>query len=707
MNEFFVGQFRVDMGRSQIVDQDAIVSMEPRVLQVLLILAEHQGEVVTHQQILDKVWKDVSVAPNTLQRCITQLRKAMGDSAKDQQVIETHPKVGYSLIANVSWQQHLTSGHNSTPPLKPGTREKIFNGSYGLLALGAFAGILVAILLLVLNSVGEGRANSSLPLSKLTALTTTDKKEYAPTFSPDGRYIAFQRYVGFCENELWAKDLQKNREYLLTKTSGIYGTPSWSPNGQYLAFSNVTHCSMTSDFQGCRDIRTLNFALAKSEPQEPLIVMPCNGEDYRAAVWIENERIAFFEENKDESQRVLGLNLKDGAVETLYSSRQIEFDSLSYSRSLNTLAITQHNLELESSMVLLDLKDNSSHQVVLNPPENYASIVSWYAEWHPTEARLIAARGNSVFEIDTNGEFTQHSVPTMQAIADPVFHPNGESIVASMGIFDKDIQLVEWEENIELVKNYKIETIHRSIVTEREAKFEPHGNRIAYISETSGLQQIWLTEINQITSSPISEPMQLSQLSDNPQIHAFVWSYDGRLIIALVDGQLRILNLDGQMTNIDTDYRVLDIYQAHQEDEVLLEILEGQQEKIISLNIKSMHRRDYYQGEVSWAQLTSSGELYISNKGKRIFQWKNNIAQPLANTQSLRFSAIFLSNNNQLLLNDDDNVLWLYDLDSASMKKLFRINQPLKHIDSIDFEQRKLLITTVASTKKEIVLFHR
>ncbi len=66
MKEFFVGQFRVDMGRSQIVDKDAIVSMEPRVLQVLLILAEKQGNVVTHQQLLDRVWKDVSVAPNTL-----------------------------------------------------------------------------------------------------------------------------------------------------------------------------------------------------------------------------------------------------------------------------------------------------------------------------------------------------------------------------------------------------------------------------------------------------------------------------------------------------------------------------------------------------------------------------------------------------------------------------------------------------------------
>ena len=91
MIEFSVGNFRVDMARSQIIAQDNILSMEPKVLQVLLLLAENQGEVVSHDEILDKVWPDVHVAPNALQRCIAQLRKAFNDDAKTQGVIATHP----------------------------------------------------------------------------------------------------------------------------------------------------------------------------------------------------------------------------------------------------------------------------------------------------------------------------------------------------------------------------------------------------------------------------------------------------------------------------------------------------------------------------------------------------------------------------------------------------------------------------------------
>ncbi|NQZ12043.1 MAG: winged helix-turn-helix domain-containing protein, partial [Algicola sp.] len=68
MKTFNVGNFRVDLSRSQIIDQDNIVSMEPKILQVLLVLAEHQGEVVPHQTLVDAVWPDVVVAPNVLQR---------------------------------------------------------------------------------------------------------------------------------------------------------------------------------------------------------------------------------------------------------------------------------------------------------------------------------------------------------------------------------------------------------------------------------------------------------------------------------------------------------------------------------------------------------------------------------------------------------------------------------------------------------------
>ena len=127
MIEFYVGNYRIDMARSQIVAQNDILSMEPKVLQVLLILAENQGQVVPHDVILDKVWPGSVVGSNAIQRCIAQLRKAFNDDAKTQRVISTHPKVGYSLLTDVSWQTELASINNQENVAEQETGHSLVN----------------------------------------------------------------------------------------------------------------------------------------------------------------------------------------------------------------------------------------------------------------------------------------------------------------------------------------------------------------------------------------------------------------------------------------------------------------------------------------------------------------------------------------------------------------------------------------------------
>ena len=64
---------------------------------------------VGQDALLDKVWPDTIVSPNTLQRSIAQLRKALGDDGKSQSYIKTHAKQGYSLECDVRWQDQTNS----------------------------------------------------------------------------------------------------------------------------------------------------------------------------------------------------------------------------------------------------------------------------------------------------------------------------------------------------------------------------------------------------------------------------------------------------------------------------------------------------------------------------------------------------------------------------------------------------------------------
>jgi DNA-binding winged helix-turn-helix (wHTH) protein len=68
MQPFFVDNYRIDVTHSQLSIETEAITIEPKVLQVLLLLAKNQGQVVSHQTILQTVWPDVVVAPNAVPR---------------------------------------------------------------------------------------------------------------------------------------------------------------------------------------------------------------------------------------------------------------------------------------------------------------------------------------------------------------------------------------------------------------------------------------------------------------------------------------------------------------------------------------------------------------------------------------------------------------------------------------------------------------
>ncbi|MEM7666294.1 MAG: winged helix-turn-helix domain-containing protein [Pseudomonadota bacterium] len=94
---FEIGPCRVTPARNAIACGDKRISLEPRVMAVLLSLSARQGEVVERITLLDEIWNDDEAADDSLTRAISLLRKAFG-SLDDGSYIETIPKRGYRLI---------------------------------------------------------------------------------------------------------------------------------------------------------------------------------------------------------------------------------------------------------------------------------------------------------------------------------------------------------------------------------------------------------------------------------------------------------------------------------------------------------------------------------------------------------------------------------------------------------------------------------
>ncbi|WOJ95131.1 winged helix-turn-helix domain-containing protein [Congregibacter variabilis] len=77
------------------------IAVEPKVLAVLRVLIDHAGEVVGRETLIDAVWGNQFGGEERLSRAISLLRKALGDIRGQHEHIETVPKAGYRLIADV------------------------------------------------------------------------------------------------------------------------------------------------------------------------------------------------------------------------------------------------------------------------------------------------------------------------------------------------------------------------------------------------------------------------------------------------------------------------------------------------------------------------------------------------------------------------------------------------------------------------------
>src|SRR5260370_13338200 len=97
------GVFEVDLRSGELHKHGIKIKLHDQPFQVLAMLLEHPGELVTREQLHQKLWpSDTFVDSDVgLNSATKSLRDALGDSAEDPRFIETLPRRGYRFIARV------------------------------------------------------------------------------------------------------------------------------------------------------------------------------------------------------------------------------------------------------------------------------------------------------------------------------------------------------------------------------------------------------------------------------------------------------------------------------------------------------------------------------------------------------------------------------------------------------------------------------
>lgn len=212
------------------------VAMTPRVMDLLIILVEHKGALVSKETLLSSMWAGSFVEEGNISRAISTLRKNLGTQSNGGDFIETVPKIGYRFIAPVQ-ESVAKNGFDPIvlPPPKTRTaRAKIW------IALGA---VLLAAAGIYFSF--DWAPAKPLVVGGLTNLTNNLADDDLPAWSPDGSRITFTSNRDGA-GDIYVMNADGGGVTRLTFTSAKESASIWSPDGTKIVFD--------SDRDGNREI---------------------------------------------------------------------------------------------------------------------------------------------------------------------------------------------------------------------------------------------------------------------------------------------------------------------------------------------------------------------------------------------------------------------------------------------------------------------
>lgn len=239
-----VGEHVIDIGSLRLLDSPDGQRLTPKSAAVLLELAARRGQTISRNELLDTVWAGTCPTPDVLTQAITDLRRVLGDESHAPRYIETVPKLGYRLVAEVAFSDAIAPADEvaGTPAVATAARGGAATTTRAILAGIAVVVIGVALgVTWLLSKPPAGAIDARAPTwaaRALRTLTADPGAEKFPRIAPDGTRLAYsasdasQRHF-----RLLVRTLEQARPLRLgVNEDGQEFQPAWSPDGGSIAF---------------------------------------------------------------------------------------------------------------------------------------------------------------------------------------------------------------------------------------------------------------------------------------------------------------------------------------------------------------------------------------------------------------------------------------------------------------------------------------
>jgi DNA-binding winged helix-turn-helix (wHTH) protein/Tol biopolymer transport system component len=224
------GVFEINLRAGELRRNGVKIKLQEQPFQVLVLLLERPGEVVTREEVRNRLWPADTFVDfdHSLNAAVRRLRDALGDSAENPTFVETVARRGYRFLAPVSTVPMNDNGTvvSIPAPAAPAVTSPRIRRGWIIAALAAVVLVVIGVVL------GFLLASRDLAPSRVTPLTANpvDDPVITSSVSRDGRYMAFSDDTGF-----YLRQIDTGETHVISLPEGLLpNSITWFPDNVHM-----------------------------------------------------------------------------------------------------------------------------------------------------------------------------------------------------------------------------------------------------------------------------------------------------------------------------------------------------------------------------------------------------------------------------------------------------------------------------------------
>ena len=490
-------QFQVHLTSGVLERSGVRVPVQAQPLQVLRLLLQAEGKVVTREELRKVLWPDDTFVDFELgvNTAVKKLRQALADPADRPNFIETLPRIGYRFLIPVQWVLDESgkgaasipqvSEPASPPPLTATTSNAPSEShtSRRILLLTLACTFLALLSGIVLWRSFRTSPDSSLPALEIVPLVATSGGQEEPAFSPDGNQVAFVHVGDASAAGIYITLTDGGNLLRLTDNTGDAG-PAWSPDGRQIAFGRHS-----KDIHG-KD--TLDLYVIPALGGTPHKLYSTTTDEWRNDYlsWSPDGKVLAFTDSALDGSRswISLLSVADLTARPLTSPQENHIDCDAVFSPDGSTILFNRKVGWERDLFLLPATGGTPRQITFDDRQ----IVGY--TWTVDGSDIVFAsnrRGlTSLWRVSASGGAPR----PVQGVGAPAYRPSiprtGNQLVYTQFFYSSNI----WRLNLKEEKNAQGPPV-RVTSTTRGLNGRPNvsldGKKIALDSDRLGYSDIW------------------------------------------------------------------------------------------------------------------------------------------------------------------------------------------------------------------------